>query len=150
MINLLLNTLVATMFAMQAASTPATPAPTPASVAPVDKTPLRLSGCVARDGVAPSAFTFAQTGTDMKYRLGGVGAQKYVGQRVEIVGAPIKHGLAVSGGLVPSPNVAAQAGAIDPVKAAIASQPGGPSNGIGVVGLPEFRVTHIRGLGPCQ
>ena len=85
MFSWLFSTFVATMFAMQAASTPA---PSPAT--PKDtKSTLTLSGCVSRDSAAPGAFTFAETSTGAKYRLGGVGVQKYAGQRVEIVGAPV-------------------------------------------------------------
>ncbi len=67
MFNLLPGTLVVAMFAMQTASTPA-----PSPAAPKNtKTPVRLSGCVSQDRAAPSTFTFAQTGTGTKYRLGG-------------------------------------------------------------------------------
>jgi hypothetical protein len=142
----LLGTFVAAMLAMQAA---APPAPSPA--APTDpKTNVMLKGCVSRDITAPGSFTFAETGTGVKYRLGAL-VRKYVGQRVEIVGAPVRRRSAISGGLLPSPNAAAQAGAMDPAQAAIASQPGGSSSGTGSFEMPEFRVTHVRSLGgACQ
>jgi hypothetical protein len=57
----------------------------------------------------------------------------------------------VKGGLLPSPNVAAQAGAIDPGQAAVASQPGGTASGTGSVDVPLFRVDRVRALGgSCQ
>jgi len=147
MFSSLLSTLVATMFAMQAASTPA-----PASATTKDtKAALTLSGCVGRDSAAPGAFTFAETGTGTKYRLGGVGVRKYAGQRVEIVGAPVGRRPTIRGGLFPSPNTAARAGALDPAQVAIASMPGGTNSGTGAVELPEFRVTRVRALeGSCQ
>ena len=146
MFSSLLSTFVATMFAMQAASTPA-----PASATPKDtKTTLTLSGCVSRDSAAPGTFTFAETGTGTKYRLGAI-VRKYAGQRVEIVGAPVGRRPTIRGGLYPSPNAAAQAGAQDPAQAAIASLPGGTNSGTGTVELPEFRVTRVRALGgSCQ
>ena len=147
MFSSLLSPFVAMMLAMQAASTPA-----PSSATPKDtKTPLTLSGCVSRDSAAPGAFTFAETGTGTKYRLGGVGVRKYAGQRVEIVGAPVGRRPTIRGGLFPSPNTAARAGALDPAQVAIASMPGGTNSGTGAVELPEFRVTRVRALeGSCQ
>jgi hypothetical protein len=81
-----------------------------------------LSGCVSQDRAAPSTFTFAQTGTGTKYRLGGASVRKYVGQFVEIVGAPVGRRLTIRGGLVPSPNVAAQAGALVILRSNIAGR----------------------------
>ena len=43
-------------------------------------------------------------------------------------------------------NVAAQAGDIDPAKAAIAAQPGGGATGTGEVALPTFKVKSVRTL----
>jgi hypothetical protein len=52
--------------------------------------------------------------------------------------------------LWPSPNVAGQAGAIDPAQASIARQPGGAASGTGGIELPEFRVVSVRGIdGSC-
>ena len=147
MFSSLFSTFVATMFAMQAAPTPA-----PASATPKDtKSTLTLNGCVSRDSAAPGAFTFAEAGTGAKYRLGGVGVRKYAGQRVEIIGAPVGRRPTIRGGLFPSPNTAGQAGALDPAQVAIASLPGGTNSGTGSVELPEFRVTRVRSLGgACQ
>jgi hypothetical protein len=148
MFSSLFSAAAVVVFAAQVASTPTTPPPTARPTPRSVPAPLRLSGCVSGEGTA-GVLTFAQTGTDTKYRLGGLGVQKYVGQRVEIVGTPVKHGLVIRGGLLPSPNVAAQAGSMDPARVAVASQPGGPSNGTGIVQLPEFRVASVHTLGSC-
>ena len=110
--------------------------------------PITLAGCVS-SRPASGSFTFtAKDGT--KYRLTGKNIKKYAGQEVEIIGGEGKN-LTVKGGLLPSPNAAAQAGALDPGKAAIASQPGGTASGTGRVELPVFRVNRVRGLGgSCQ
>jgi hypothetical protein len=110
--------------------------------------PMTLAGCVSPKP-ASGNFTFtAKDGT--KYRLSGRNIKKYAGQEVEIVGGEGKK-LVVKGGLLPSPNAAAQAGAIDPGQAAIASQPGGTATGTGSTELPVFRVKSVHGLGgSCQ
>lgn len=112
------------------------------------QTPVTMSGCVS-PRPASGNFTFtAKDGT--KYRLTGKNFKKYAGQEVEIIGGEGKT-LAVKGGLYPSPNAAAQAGAMDPGQAAIAAQPGGTSSGTGDVDLPTFKVNSVRGLGTsCQ
>ena len=110
--------------------------------------PITLAGCVS-PRAASGSFTFtAKDGT--KYRLSGKNIKKYAGQEVEIVGGEGKA-LAVKGGLFPSPNTAAQAGAIDPGQAAIAAQPGGAAKGTGDAELPVFRVNRVRQSGrSCQ
>jgi len=145
MSNYLLGTLVTMMFARQTTSPPAA-APTK------DTSPsLTLSGCVSRDVATPGAFTFADADTGAKYRVSGVSLRKYNGQRVEIVGLPEDRRVTVRGGLFPSPNLAAQAGAVDPAKAAVANMPGGANSGTGSVQLPAFRVTRVRPVsGSCQ
>jgi len=132
------------MFAMQTTSPP-TAATTKGT------STLTLSGCVSRDVATPGAFTFADTDTGAKYRVSGVSLRKYNGQRVEIVGQPDDRRVTVRGGLFPSPNLAAQAGAVDPAKAAVANMPGGANSGTGSVQLPAFRVTRVRPVsGSCQ
>jgi hypothetical protein len=113
--------------------------------------PMTLSGCVA-GGQSPQApVTFADGDSGSRYRLTGRNLKKYAGQRVEIVGIlgkPVKF--AIKGGLYPSPNVAAQAGALDPARAAIAAQRGGPELGAGEE-LPELRVSRVKVLeGSCK
>jgi len=113
---------------------------------------VTMSGCVASATGPQSAMTFADGDTGNKYRLSGKSLKRFAGQRVEIVGGSPTSKLSVRGGLYPSPNVAAQAGARDPAKAAIAAQPGGTESGTGPVdSLPEFRVTRVRAIpGACQ
>jgi hypothetical protein len=140
MSSYLLSTLVAMMFAAQA-----TPAP-PATTTKDANSNITLSGCVTRDATTPGAFTFADAATGARYRMSGVSMRKYNDQRVEIVGKPADKRFTVRGGLYPSPNMAAQAGAIDPAQAAIANMPGGANTGTGDAQLPTFRVVRVRSL----
>ena len=145
MSSYLMGGLLAAMFAVQSgtASAPAVPKNT-------DKT-LTLNGCIARDRLAPGQFTFLETDGGGKYRLTGKGLKKFVGRPVEIVGGPPGKRVTFRTGLLPSPNVAAQAGALDPARAAVANLPGGASDSPGVAPLPEFHVVRLRGLeGACQ
>jgi hypothetical protein len=145
MLSYLLSTFVTMMFAMQTTSPPA--AATTKATSPM----LTLSGCVSRDAVMPGAFTFSDADTGAKYRVSGVSLRKFNGQRVEIVGQPGERRVTVRGGLFPSPNLAGQAGAVDPAKAAIANMPGGANTGTGSEQLPAFRVARVRPLsGSCQ
>jgi len=123
------------------------PAPAPAT----ESKEVRLSGCISRDAVRPGQFNFLDNNSGDKYRLTGKGLKKFVGQRVEIVGGPPGKGVTFRTGLWPSPNVAAQAGALDPAKAAVANLPGGAADAAGVNPLPEFHVVRLRGVdGGCQ
>ena len=61
----------------------------------------------------------------------------YVGRHVRIVG-----------GLYPSANVAAQAGAIDPARAAVAALPGSPATGTAPVEVRVQRVQRLSGSCP--
>jgi hypothetical protein len=112
---------------------------------------IRLNGCIARDRVPPGQFTFLDNDSGGKYRLTGKDLKKFVGRRVEIVGGPPGKGVTFRTGLLPSPNVAAQAGALDPAQVAVANLPGGAADGTGKAPLPEFHVVRLRGLeGACQ
>jgi hypothetical protein len=114
---------------------------------------LTLVGCVQPNDVTPNQFTFAddQDKIATTYRLSGKDVKAYAGRRVQIVGGVVTPRLKVSGGLLPSPNVAGQAGAIDPSRAAIANGNGGTASGTGNVELPEFRVTAVRSVaGDCK
>jgi hypothetical protein len=76
-----------------------------------------------------------------------VDVRDYVGRRVQLVGSAPRR-LKIVGGLTPSPNVAAQAGDIDPTRAAMATADGTTKNGTGVT--PEFRIRSIQPLaGAC-
>lgn len=112
---------------------------------------FRLNGCISRDGIRPGQFNFLDNDSGDKYRLTGKNLKKFVGQRVEIVGGPPGKGVTFKTGLWPSPNVAAQAGAMDPAQAAVARMPGGAADAPGPSPLPEFRVVQLHGVdGACQ
>ena len=138
--------LLATVLAIQTGATPTSPAKT--SPSPGANKPVTLTGCVSRTEVAQGQFALSDTDSGDRYRLSGTKMKKFAGKRVQIVGAPVSAGrLTIKGGLYPSPNVAAQAGAIDPVKAAIAAMPGGTNSGTGDPQLPEFKVARVQAVG---
>ena len=141
--------LLAAMLVFQpGAATFAQTAKTPAKEAPK---PIRLNGCISRDAVTPAQFNFLDNDSGGKYRLTGKGLKKFVGQRVEIVAGPPGKGVTFKTGLLPSPNIAAQAGAIDTATAAVANLPGGAADANIVNTLPELRVIGLRGVeGACQ
>jgi hypothetical protein len=113
-----------------------------------DPGPVVLTGCVAK-GNGPREFTVTDEANGT-YRVTGSGIDRYVGRRVEIAGKPDTSRLKIVGGLYPTPNVAAQAGSMDPVRAVIAAMPGGPAGGTGEVALPTFKVKSVRTLdGGC-
>jgi hypothetical protein len=124
----------------------------PADTKPDLKTPpkiVTLTGCVEK-GAASDQFTLEDE-SNGKYRVTGGRIERYVGQRVQIAGSEDSRRLVVKGGLWPSPNVAAQAGDIDPTKAAMASQPAGPASGTGDVALPTFKVKSVKTVsGGCK
>ena len=109
-----------------------------------DKAPktMSLSGCVVRDEKAPNTFTLEDK-AEGKYRLSGLNLRDYIGKSVQIAGGVVEmKRLTIKGGLLPNPNVAAQAGAMDPARAAVASA--GGAAGPGTVDLPEFKVKSVR------
>ena len=121
----------------------------PASPA-ASRSPVELVGCVSDDPTATGSFTLDDSGGG-KYRLTGKSVRKYAGRMVRLVGGPQGKRLAIRGGLWPSPNIVAQAGAIDSAQASIARQPGGAASGTGGVELPVFRVSSVRGVeGSCR
>src|SRR6185503_10332135 len=96
--------LLIALFAAQAAPAQAPPLP--------QEGPQSVTGCVSRDE-AGEHFTLAdvKNGT---FELVGGDVRKYVGKRVEAKGTARPFRL--TGGLWPTPNIAAQAGAIDPLQ----------------------------------
>ncbi len=108
---------------------------------------ITLSGCVVRNEKAPGQYTLADKDADITYRLTGINVRDYVGRPVVVVGTGVKK-LAIVGGLTPNPNVAAQAGAMDPTRAIVAGQTSAASPG--TVEFPEFRVKSVRpATGSC-
>jgi hypothetical protein len=109
---------------------------------------VTLTGCVER-GATPTQYTIEDE-YNGKFEVSGSDIKKYLGQRVQVAGTPGSTRFRVKGGLWPTPNVAAQAGAIDPARAAIAAQPGGGARGTGDIDLPTFKVRAVRTLdGAC-
>src|SRR4051812_31106006 len=111
-----------------AQSQPAQPAP---KIDP--KAPVTLNGCVARDYTdAKNGSTYTFLSEDGgRYRLSGKSVSKYSGMAVLVTGRIDNKKVKFVGGLYPSPNIAAQAGAIDPGVAAVAAMPGGSATGVG-------------------
>jgi len=110
---------------------------------------ITLSGCVARDEKSPEQFVIsdAHEGT---YRISGKDFREYLGRRVTVDGGEVVKGFVVKGGLLPNANIAAQAGSLDPsraaVQAATAQSTTGPDSA-----LPEFRVKKIAtATGQCE
>jgi hypothetical protein len=105
---------------------------------------VSLTGCVER-GNTPTQLTIDDP-LNGRYEVSGSDIKKYLGRRVQVAGTAGSTRFRIKGGLWPSPNVAAQAGVIDPGRAAVAAQPGGPASGTGTVDLPTFKVKSIRTL----
>src|SRR4051812_25506376 len=84
------------------------------SSSPKKKPPkvIALSGCVQRDENAPQQYVIndAHEGT---YRVTGKDFREFLGKPVTVDGGVVVKGFAVKGGLTPTPNIAAQAGALD-------------------------------------
>ena len=110
---------------------------------------VSLTGCVQADEALPEQFVIDDA-TQGKYRLSGKDVREYLGRRVVIDGGVVVKGVAIKGGLTPNANIAAQAGAMDPSRAAVqaATQPSGP---VVDPALPEFRVKKIAAsAGSCD
>jgi hypothetical protein len=126
-----------------AQSQPAAPQPKPDPNAPVT-----LDGCVVRDASSGNSYTFTDS-NGLKYRLTGRSVDKYSGMAVQVVGI-VRKDVKITGGLWPTTNVAAQAGNMDPGKAAVAAL-GGGTTGTGRVELPTLRITRVGlGAGECR
>jgi hypothetical protein len=123
-------------------------APSGAETAVKELKTLALVGCVVRDpGAGPLRLADGYGGA---VELQGGDLNSFVGKKVRIVGTGDSRKLSINFGLYPSPNIAAQAGGISPVRAAEAAMPGGAAHGTGNVTLPELRVKIIRTLpGSC-
>jgi hypothetical protein len=115
---------------------PPSTSPMPQPAPPQPATPVVVTGCVTADQITPDQFTVRDAKSGISYRLHGVKIVAYENRRVRIVG-----------GLNPTPNIAAQAGAIDPTQAAIAT------TGQGILGSSrslDLGVTSVRPVrGTC-
>jgi len=107
---------------------------------------VTLTGCVQRSQTSPNQFTIQdESGV---YRLTGMDLRQYFGRRVEVVGGTPTR-LKIAGGLKPTPNIAGQAGAIDPVRAATAIHDGATQSGTGPE--MELKVRSIKSIdGSCE
>jgi hypothetical protein len=112
--------------------------------------PVTLNGCVVRDSSNAKDFTFTDSANGFKYHLSGQDVSKFAGQPLQIVGVVDTRKLRVKTGLYPSPNVAAQAGAMDPGKAHVAAL-GGGTTGSGSGDIPTFKVAQVSAIqGECR
>ena len=103
---------------------------------------ITLSGCVQKSDSSPNQFTLAD-GAEI-YRLTGMDVREFLGRRVQVVGGAPRR-LKIAGGLKPSANVAGQAGAMDPARAATAVHDGAAVNGTG----PEMEL-RVRSIKPID
>ena len=144
---MMLSVLAAALLAAQTQ-----PAPTPAPK--TDPNAVTMNGCVNRDytdSKNATAYTFVDNTDGSRYRLNGKSLSKYSGMSVQVVGVVDTKKVKIVGGLYPSPTIAAQAGNIDPGKAAVAALPGGSATGVGNVDLPVLNVTRLSlGSGECR
>lgn len=112
--------------------------------------PITVTGCVGGGKAPGDPLTLTSVDRTIVYRLTGLNMRRYIGQRVSLVGSNEVRRFRIVGGLTPSPNAAAQAGALDPAKAAIAAEPlstAAKSN----QQLPEFRVKSVQPIaGACE
>lgn len=111
---------------------------------------LTLTGCVEADSGKPGEFTLKDAKAKKTYRLTGVeNLAEYVGRRVSIDGGVVVKNTRISGGLQPNPNIAAQAGAMDPSRAAVQAATSG--TGPNPTYRPqEFQIESIRAAtGSC-
>jgi len=93
-------TITIASFLVQALLQSSSPAQPPASPVQI---PLTLAGCAAADTLTPDQFRLFDPHRGVMYRLSEEKFGMYTGRHVPIVG-----------GLLPTPNIAAQAGSIDP------------------------------------
>ena len=111
---------------------------------------VTIVGCVQGTGAIGDPITLQNAQEGLAYRLTGPNMRAFVGKRVQIAGAPDSRRLRIVGGLVPSANVAGQAGAMDPSRAVVESTPLATS-GKADPQLPEFRVRSVRTVaGACE
>lgn len=113
-------------------------------------TTVELTGCVSLSPGTSGQYAFVEGESGGTYRLTGKGIKDYAGQRVTVVADPNSKKPKFRFGLWPSPNVAAQAGAMDPAQESIARQQGGAASNADAR-FPELRVVRMRGAaGACR
>jgi hypothetical protein len=141
----LLCAIALTAAATVSAAQTTTSTPQPANDEKARPQSMTVSGCVATDPAKQGHYTLADVTTGMPtYRLSGSDLSRYLGRRVELIGAMAPSKIAIVGGLVPSPNVAAQAGALDPTRAAMANLGAEGNTKPGNIEVPELRVKTVK------
>jgi hypothetical protein len=119
--------------------------------APKPPKTLKLTGCIEPDPAQADRFMMTDQHDGSKYRLTGMNFREYLGRPVELDGGIVLKGLKISGGLLPNANIAAQAGSIDPARAAVQAATSDSTTGT-PVDVQEFRVKAVRpaASGSCQ
>jgi len=107
---------------------------------------VTVTGCVERDETAPDQYTVTDKTQGVKYRVTGKDFREYLGRSVQVDGGVVVKGIVIKGGLQPTPNIAAQAGSMDPSRAAVEAQTSGATTGTNA-NLQEFRVKTIHTTG---
>jgi hypothetical protein len=111
---------------------------------------ITVSGCIERDKKTPEQFTITDKKAGKTYKLTGANLAEYLGRPVQVDGGIVVKGITIKGGLQPNPNVAAQGGAMDPSRAAVAAATGSVGTG-NVDDIKEFRVKAVRpSAGSCE
>ena len=147
-LSILISAVAGTALAIQRGSNSSTTAKTSKAASP---STMSLIGCVAKGNAASDAVSLSNDDGTIAYRLSGVDMRRYVGHRVTVFGRSDSARVKIVGGLTPSPNAAAQAGALDPAKAAVAADPFLTSPAGAPQLLPQFRDRSVRGLvGSCD
>jgi len=107
-----------------------------AQASAVDPKQPALSGCVPIDDAATPRMTMVETRSRAKHRVKVINPRQYFGQRVQ-----------VRGGLLPTVNIAAQAGSLDPVFAAMVFSGDYPATGRGLIRWGEV---HFAASSPLM
>ena len=107
-----------------------------AQASAVDPKQPALSGCVPIDDAATPRMTMVETRSRAKHRVKVTNPRQYFGQRVQ-----------VRGGLLPTVNIAAQAGSLDPVFAAMVFSGDYPATGRGLIRWGEV---HFAASSPLM
>ena len=102
----------------------------------VDPKQPALSGCVPIDDAAAPRMTMVETRSRAKHRVKVTDPRHYFDQRVQ-----------VRGGLLPTVNIAAQAGSLDPVFAAMVFSGDYPATGRGLIRWGEV---HFAASSPLM
>ena len=101
-----------------------------AQASAVDPKQPALSGCVTIDDAANPRMTMVETPRRAKHRVKETHPRQYFDQRMQ-----------VRGGLLPTVNIAAQAGSLDPVFAAMVFAGDYPAPGLGLIRWGEVHFT---------